>query len=76
MSPFFNSIPFGIFKVHFPSLFTSIFSPIIRPLGLVTWILAPAFPVPDIVVSPSVTGFTVGVSDFSCGVTCPLSCGF
>ena len=43
----------------------------IRPCGLfpstfVTCILAPAFPVPDIVVSPSVTGFAFGVADFSC----------
>ena len=50
----------------------------IRPCGLfpstfVTWILAPAFPVPEIVVSPSVTAFTVGFADFSCGATCPLS---
>ena len=48
----------------------------IRPWGLVTWILAPAFPVPEIVASPSVTGFTVGVADFSCGVSAPLSWGF
>ena len=28
---------------------------------------APGFPVPDIVLSPSVTGFIVSLSNFSCG---------
>ena len=68
-SPFFNSIPFGTFKIHLPFLSTSIFSPMIRPWGLVTWIFAPAFPVPVIVASPSVTGFIVGVCDLSFSIS-------
>ena len=45
-------------------------------LNFVTSILAPGFPVPDIILSPSVTGFIVGFSDFACGFACPSSWGF